>query len=214
MKYDDIVIGAGVSGLTAAILLAQNGRKVAIVEKSGKIAPTIRGFFRNGVYFDTGFHYGSMFGEGEAFSRLCEKLGILSQIEVREHGKGGGDYFYSIKPEFKFEFKSKIHNLSDQLIELFGEDSRAIAGFLGNIEEFLGTLNNSFFETVLNPPAIFKTPNQTLAQYLQEHFKSPLLQSLLCCHAILYGSLPQETRSELAGSGWRSFNNTSVRAAT
>ena len=193
MKYDDIVIGAGVSGLTAAILLAQSGRKVAIVEKSGKIAPTIRGFFRNGVYFDTGFHYGSMFGEGEAFSRLCEKLGILSQIEVREHGKGGGDYFYSIKSEFKFEFKSKIHNLSDQLIELFGEDRTAIAGFLGNIEKFLGTLNNSFFETVLNPPVIFEKSNQTLSQYLREHFKSPLLQSILCCHAMLYGSLPEET---------------------
>jgi all-trans-retinol 13,14-reductase len=193
MKYDDIVIGAGVSGLTAAILLAQNGRKVAIVEKSGKIAPAIRGFFRNDVYFDTGFHYGSMLGEGEPFSRLCERLGILSQIEVREHGKGAGDYLYSISPEFKFEFKSKLHNLSEQLIELFGEERTAIVEFLRNIENFLCTLNNSFFETVLNPPAIFEKPNQTLAQYLREHFKSPLLQSILCCHAMLYGSLPEET---------------------
>ncbi len=196
MKYDDIVIGAGVSGLTTAILLAQNGRKVAILEKSGKIAPTIRGFFRNGLYFDTGFHYGSMFGQGEPFSRLCERLGILSQLEIREHGKGTGDYLYSINPEFKFEFKSKLPNLSDQLIELFPEDRTAIVEFLGNIENFLCTLNNSFFETILNPPVIFEKPNQTLSQYLREHFKSPLLQSLLCSHATLYGSLPHETPLE------------------
>lgn len=193
MKYDDIVIGAGVSGLTTAILLAQNGRKVAIVEKSGKIAPTIRGFFRNDIYFDTGFHYGSMLGAGEPFSRLCERVGILSQIEVREHGKNVGDYLYLISPEFEFEFKSKLHNLSEQLVELFGEDRTAIVEFLRNIENFLVTLNNSFFETVLNPPAIFEKPNQTLAQYLREHFKSPLLQSLLCSHATLYGSMPEET---------------------
>jgi heterodisulfide reductase subunit A-like polyferredoxin len=41
MKHDTIVIGAGVSGLTTAILLAQDGRKVALLEKSRAIAPTI-----------------------------------------------------------------------------------------------------------------------------------------------------------------------------
>ena len=119
MKYDDIVIGAGVSGLTAAILLAQNGRKVAIIEKSGKIAPTIRGFVRNDIYFDTGFHYATLLGREEPFTMLCERLGIMSQIEVREYGKATGDYLYSLSPEFKFQFKSKLHNLAQQLTEIF-----------------------------------------------------------------------------------------------
>lgn len=193
MKYDDIVIGAGVSGLTAAILLAQNDRKVAIIEKSNKIAPTIRGFVRDGIYFDTGFHYASMLGPGEPFTRLCERLGIMSQIEVREHGKAAGDCLYSITSEFKFEFKSKLHNLAQQLIEIFPEEKKAILQFLQNIKDFLDTLNNAFFQTVMNPTAIFEDSNQSLAQYLQENFKSSLLQTLLCSHAMLYGSLPEET---------------------
>ena len=193
MKYDDIVIGAGVSGLTAAILLAQNGRNVAIIEKSNKIAPTIRGFVRNDIYFDTGFHYAAMFGPGEPFTRLCERLGIMSQIEVREHGEAAGDCLYSITGEFKFEFKSKLHNLAQQLIEIFPEDRKAILQFLQNIKGFLDTLNNAFFQTVMNPTAIFENPNQSLAQYLQGNFKSSLLQTLLCSHAMLYGSLPEET---------------------
>ncbi len=56
MKYDDIVIGGGVSGLSSAVLLAQNGRNVCVLEQSSQIAPTIRGFVRDGIYFDTGFH--------------------------------------------------------------------------------------------------------------------------------------------------------------
>lgn len=193
MKYDDIVIGAGVSGLTTAILLAQNGRNVAIIEKSSEIAPTIRGFARNGIYFDTGFHYASMLGPGEPFTMLCERLGIMSQIEVREYGKEVGDYLYSMTSEFKFEFKSKLHNLAQQLIEIFPEDRKAILQFLKNIKSFLDALNNAFFQTVMSPTAIFECPNQSLAQYLQENFKSPLLQTLLCSHAMLYGSLPEET---------------------
>ncbi len=193
MKYDDIVIGAGVSGLTAAILLAQNGRKVAIIEKSGKIAPTIRGFVRNNIYFDTGFHYATMLGREEPFTMLCERLGIMSQIEVREYGNATGDWLYSINPEFRFQFKSKLHNLATQLTEIFPEDRQAILRFMQNIRSFLDSLNNTFFQMVMNPPAIFEYANQSLAQYLRENFKSSLLQTLLCLYAILYGSLPEET---------------------
>lgn len=193
MKYDDIVIGAGVSGLTTAILLAQNGRKVAIIEKSGKIAPTIRGFIRNNIYFDTGFHYATMLGREEPFTTLCERLGIMSQIEVREYGKATGDYLYSINPEFRFQFKSKLHNLAQQLTEIFSEDREAILRFLQNIRNFLDTLNNDFFQVVMNPPAIFEYPNQSLAQYVRKNFKSQLLQTLFSLYAILYGSLPEET---------------------
>jgi len=193
MKYDDIVIGAGVSGLTAAILLAQNGRKVAIIEKSAKIAPTIRGFVRNNIYFDTGFHYATLLGPEESFTMLCERLGIMSQIEVREYGNAAGDYLYSINPEFRFQFKSKLHNLARQLTEIFPEDREAILRFLQNIKSFLDSLNNAFFQMVMNPPAIFEYADQSLAQYLQENFKSSLLQTLLCLYAILYGSLPEET---------------------
>ncbi len=34
-KYDAVVIGGGISGLTAASLLAKRGLHVAVVEKSG-----------------------------------------------------------------------------------------------------------------------------------------------------------------------------------
>ena len=34
MKYDFIVVGAGVSGITSAITLAQNGHSVALLELS------------------------------------------------------------------------------------------------------------------------------------------------------------------------------------
>jgi prolycopene isomerase len=35
-KYDTIIIGAGLSGLTAASLLAKRGLKVAVIERNFK----------------------------------------------------------------------------------------------------------------------------------------------------------------------------------
>jgi all-trans-retinol 13,14-reductase len=193
MKHDTIVIGAGVSGLAAAILLAQNGRKVALIEKSRAIAPTIRGFFRGNIYFDTGFHYAGMFGLNEPLTRLCERLGILSHIKIGEDKKTAGDRFYCTDPGFKFDFKMKLQNLTQQLIENFPEEEEAINQFLQKIKHFLDTINDDLFRVVMDPTFIFQNTQLSLMQYLQENFRSPVLQSLLSLHALLYGSLPQET---------------------
>ncbi|MHC4495877.1 MAG: phytoene desaturase family protein [Planctomycetota bacterium] len=193
MKYDTIVIGAGVSGLSAAILLAQNGRKVALLEKYHAIAPTIRGFFRGDVYFDTGFHYAGMLGPDEPLTRLCERLGILSHIKVGEDKKTVGDCFYCTDPEFKFDFKMKLQNLAQELTESFPEEEEAITRFLQDIKYFLDTINEDLFRVVMDPTSIFQNAHLSLTQYLRENFKSPELQTLLSLHALLYGSIPEET---------------------
>ena len=51
MNYDYVVIGGGVSGMTTALILAKQGCRVALVEQSKKIAPTIRGFHERWPFF-------------------------------------------------------------------------------------------------------------------------------------------------------------------
>jgi all-trans-retinol 13,14-reductase len=214
MKHDTIVIGAGVSGLTTAILLAQDGRKVALLEKSQAIAPTIRGFFRGNIYFDTGFHYAGMLGPDEPLARLCERLGILSHIKIRKDKNKVGDRFYCTNPEFKFDFKLKLQSLMQQLAVSFPDEEEAITRFLQDIKCFLDTINDDLFRVVMDPTSIFHSDQLSLMQYLQENFRSPVLQTLLSLHAVLYGSMPEETsllyHSMVAGAyydqNWQVFN--------
>ena len=193
MKYDTIVIGAGISGLTTAILLAQDGRTVALLEKSKSIAPTIRGFFRGNIYFDTGFHYAGMFEPDEPLARLCDRLGILSHIKIGRRNDIFGDHFYCTNPEFEFDFKLKLQNLLQQLTENFPNENDAITQFLEKIRHFLDTINDDLFGLVMDPASIFQSTHLSLKQYLQENFRSPVLQTLLSLHAVLYGSMPEET---------------------
>jgi all-trans-retinol 13,14-reductase len=193
MKHDTVVIGAGVSGLATAILLAQDGRKVALLEKSNAIAPTIRGFFRESIYFDTGFHYAGMLGPHEPLTRLCRRLGILSHIKTGGNKNTVGDRFYCTNPEIKFDFKLKLPRLMRQLVESFPDEEEAITQFLQTIECFLDTINDDLFHVVMDPTSVFRDAQLSLAQYLQEKFRSPVLKTLLSSHALLYGSMPEET---------------------
>ncbi|MEN8126647.1 MAG: NAD(P)/FAD-dependent oxidoreductase [Planctomycetota bacterium] len=193
MKYDDIVIGAGVSGLSTAILLAQNGRKVAVVEKAPAIAPTIRGFTRDGVYFDTGFHYAAMLGKGCALARLFERLGILPHLRIKENGQTSGDLFFHVPSGFKFQFGETLQDLMVQLTEAFPDEANAIKCYISDLRHLVDQIQRKLFTVVLDPARLFENADLSLGRYLQENFKSPLLQTLLSIHAVLYGSWPDET---------------------
>ena len=54
-----IVLGAGVGGLSMAILLAKAGRRVTLLEKKNAIGGRLARFRRQGVPFDTGLHFTS-----------------------------------------------------------------------------------------------------------------------------------------------------------
>ena len=51
------MVGSGVTGMTVSLLLADCGFKVLLLEKSRVIGGSMQRFYRNGVPFDTGFHF-------------------------------------------------------------------------------------------------------------------------------------------------------------
>ena len=55
--FDVIIIGAGVSGLTAAALLSKAGLKVCVLERHYLIGGYLQGFDRKGFVFDTAIHW-------------------------------------------------------------------------------------------------------------------------------------------------------------
>lgn len=63
MKYDVIIIGAGLSGLSAASLLAKSGLKVAVIEQANAPGGACGIFKRDGAVFDQGA--AMLYGFGE-----------------------------------------------------------------------------------------------------------------------------------------------------
>ena len=55
-KYDVIVVGAGVTGLLSALVLAKHGKKVLILEKSKQVGGNCNSYVVDGFQVDTGAH--------------------------------------------------------------------------------------------------------------------------------------------------------------
>ncbi|MFZ4723830.1 MAG: phytoene desaturase family protein [Paludibacter sp.] len=72
-KFDAIVVGGGIAGLTAAAYLVKAGQSVILVEKQSKVGGLVQSFKRNNVYFDAGLR--SIENSGIVFPMLKE-LGI------------------------------------------------------------------------------------------------------------------------------------------
>src|SRR5665648_488507 len=53
-KYNTIVVGGGIAGLTSATYLSREGQKVLLFEKNGKCGGLVNSFTRDGFHFDAG----------------------------------------------------------------------------------------------------------------------------------------------------------------
>ena len=73
MKYDAVVVGGGIAGLTAAAYLAREGKSVILFERQSKVGGLVQTFDRNGIYFDGGLR--SIENSGIVFPML-KQLGI------------------------------------------------------------------------------------------------------------------------------------------
>jgi phytoene dehydrogenase-like protein len=123
MKYDAIIIGAGLSGLAAGIRLAMFDKKTLIVEKHVEIGGLNSFYERKGRTFDVGLHAMTNFSprgvrtsplgkllkqlriKHEDF-RLCEQG--TSEIRFPEHALSFTNEFSILEEEVAREFPSQI----------------------------------------------------------------------------------------------------------
>jgi len=191
-KYDYIVVGGGISGLTATLLLALNGRNVLLLEKSSRIGGSLRRFIRQGVPFDTGFHFTGGLLRGGLMNRMLSVLGIADAVEP---------CFLSTHQAHRFVFESEGRTFDLP----FG-----VPGWRRVLkDEFPGEFSavDRYFDLVANVRA--RTPSMDLQrigdmpQRIEEEFISlktvldgltgnALLKGVLCGLGMCYGVKPSE----------------------
>uniref|UniRef100_A0A8C2TKA4 All-trans-retinol 13,14-reductase n=1 Tax=Coturnix japonica TaxID=93934 RepID=A0A8C2TKA4_COTJA len=73
-QLDAIVIGSGIGGLAAAVLLAKVGRRVLVLEQHGRLGGCCHAFSEKGFEFDTGIHYVGQLHDGSLWRFLVDQL--------------------------------------------------------------------------------------------------------------------------------------------
>lgn len=188
MKYDYVVIGAGISGITSAMTLAQNGYHVALLEKADRTAPLLRGFSRRGVHFDTGFHYSGGLGAGEPLDLFFRFLGLSDRINSYPFDAEGFDLFSCERPGFEFHVPTGYARIEEKLGEVFPAERGAIKSYLAQVRSICAAMPYLNPDAEIDPnAALRRVLGPTLRETLDALTGNVLLKSLLSMHSLLYG---------------------------
>jgi phytoene dehydrogenase-like protein len=81
-SYDSIIVGSGITGLTAARILAQHGKSVLLLEKASILGGSLARFRIEGIPYDVGFHFTGGFNDDHngALDEILRLLGIGERI--------------------------------------------------------------------------------------------------------------------------------------
>ncbi|MBN1141362.1 MAG: NAD(P)/FAD-dependent oxidoreductase [Deltaproteobacteria bacterium] len=193
MIFDTIIIGGGISGLTSALILARHGRRVAVVEQAKEPAPLVRGFHREGIYFDSAFHYAGGFGEGEVLDLFCRYLGLNEKLTKVPLSDQSYDVFRDSETGREIAFRRGVAALRESFSKSFPEQAVGIAGYLSDLEHCCRTLpflNLEASAVDWNIGAAMQGPS--LAEVLAGRIGNPELRHLFSLHTLLHGVFPQE----------------------
>jgi len=151
-----IVLGAGISGLTTAYLLHQDGYDVTVLEKNDRVGGSIETVVENGLLFDRGPN--SALETTPLIAKLVEELNLTDQF-VYANKKGNKRYILRnnqlhalpISPPALiksglFSGKAKLRLMKEPFI------GKSQDGYYQSIAEFVTRrLGQEFLDYVINP---------------------------------------------------------------
>lgn len=203
-SYDHIIVGGGISGMTTAMLLAMKGASVAIVESFPLLAPTVRGFRRKGVYFDTGLHYVGGLGDGHPLDVYFKHLGISEHVTKKAYDPNGFDQFRFEAPPREYDIPCGFDALVTKFTQWFPEEADAIKKYFIAIQNALNESPFLNFTRDFDLRQAIHNETTILADYLDSITDNEELKILLSYQNILYGVSPAEamltTHGLVAGS--------------
>ena len=79
-KYDVIIIGAGLGGLTAGSKLAKEGKKVLLIEQHDKPGGCATSFKRKDFILEAGLHEMDGLDQRDMKTRIFRDLGVSNKV--------------------------------------------------------------------------------------------------------------------------------------
>lgn len=173
-QYDAIVIGAGMSGLAAAIRLAMYDKKVCILEKH-TISGGLNSYYqRSKKPFDVGLHAMTNFVQKGTKAAPMTKL--LKQLRIPYESLELSEQNYSkiVFPDHELSFSNDLELLLAEIKDKFPDQIDGFNKLLQKIKEFNEVALDN--ETVM--------AKDVVSHYIND----PSLLEMIFCPLLIYGS--------------------------
>ncbi|MFT4276182.1 MAG: FAD-dependent oxidoreductase [Rhodopseudomonas sp.] len=168
-RFDAVVIGAGLGGLTAGAILAREGRKVLVIERGNSVGGAASSYKAGELFVEGSLHItGNPQHVRDPKHRALLRAGVLDAVQWIPAGalyemRGGpvGDPF-TLPDEFAAA--------RDALIRRFPSASAGITQWLGDLERLAGTLGDGGLDAVMALAPSFPDWRASLGEKLQALF--------------------------------------------
>lgn len=129
--FDDLVIGAGMAGLTVAARLAADGRRVLVVEAHDTPGGYAHTFAVGAYRFCAQVHYIFSCGEGEAVHELLSALGLADEVLFHRLDPEGFDHI--VVAGERYRVPNGLEKYRDRLIKRFPAHASAVRRYFDTI---------------------------------------------------------------------------------
>ncbi|MCX5714316.1 MAG: NAD(P)-binding protein [Candidatus Omnitrophica bacterium] len=191
-KYDHIVVGSGISGLTLTLLLAMNGRKVLLLEKAPHIGGSLTRFYRNGVPFDTGFHFTGGFSSRGILTDMLHVLGIRDCIKPIFLSKPEASLFLFEQDGAAYNMPSGTENFCATLHKYFPNESTAINAYFAKVLKVCQSTVTFDLRKISLSAEPIEEDFISLEEVLSSLTTNANLKGLLSVFCLCYGVQPKE----------------------
>ena len=173
--YDVVIIGAGLSGLAAALRLGMFGKQVLLLEKHYVVGGLNSFYAKEGKKFDVGLHaltnYPSTHsGKKSPLLKLCRQLRIpFDALDLHQQSHSRISF-----PGKDLIFTNHFPDFLDQIDQYFPESIDGFTKLLEQMEKF--------------PAYSVDAPELSTREILSKAEINPLLGEMLLCPTCYYGS--------------------------
>jgi phytoene dehydrogenase-like protein len=125
MKYDAIIIGAGLGGLTAGAKLAKEGKKVLLIEQHTIPGGCATTFKRKDLTVEVGLHEMDGLDKDDPKIKIFQDLGVLDNV----HFVRVPEFYRYINPRVDIVVPDDYEKAIDVLVQRFPNEEKGIKKF-------------------------------------------------------------------------------------
>ncbi|MCA9066919.1 MAG: NAD(P)/FAD-dependent oxidoreductase, partial [Planctomycetaceae bacterium] len=174
MRYDTVIIGAGMSGLSAGVRLAYYEKRVCILERHTTIGG-LNSFYRlRNRNYDVGLHAVTNYAEPGSKRGPLSKL--LRQLRMRWED-------FDLRPQLRSSIVFPGVSLQFTNTFAFFVEQIAVA-FPGQVDGFRRLVRRIEEHDALDLNRLTESARKVVSEYIQD----PLLVDMLFCPLMFYGS--------------------------
>lgn len=180
-----VVIGSGMGGLTAGVLLAMRGWEVEVYEQHYRPGGLLHRFFRQGSPYDTGFHYCGGVGHDDILGRTLRHLGVFEDIRFLPLDPNGFDRL--LFDDYEFRVPVGVEAYRQRLKEEFPHEAEGIDSFVDALDQSVSEYGLYKLRTTVNVSEFLRWEESSLSEQIDRRIRDPKLKAVLCGQCVLYG---------------------------